>query len=234
MSKSHPHQWTIRTQVDRPDPETVAQLATYPTTQIADCGGPVGVLTPAISHLAGAVELCGPAMTLWTKPGDILFTLKSPDVVQPGDVVVVDGGAREDAAIVGDILSSALFGLGCQGVVVDGAVRDLDGIDDVGLPVYARCAYPTTGSIQGPGALNVPVQCGGVVVNPGDVVRADRSGVVVVPREQVEEVLRLTRAVAQRETEWRAAVAAGATLPAATGVDDLIAQLRDAVPVSAP
>lgn len=234
MSKSHPHQWTIRHTIDRPSPGLVAELGKYPTTQIADSGGPVGVLSPEIAHVAGESELCGTAVTLWTKPGDILFTLKSPDVVQPGDVVVIDGGGRVDAAIVGDILSSTLSGLGCQGIIVDGAVRDLDGIDEVGLPVYARCAYPTTGSIQGPGALNVPVQCGGVVVNPGDVIRADRSGAVLVPREHVEEVLRLTRAVAQRETEWRAAVAAGATLPSATGVDELIEQLRGRAETPAP
>jgi 4-hydroxy-4-methyl-2-oxoglutarate aldolase len=234
VTKSHPHQWAIRDRAARPDQETVAEFRTYPTTQIADCGGPVSVLSPTIRHLAGGVEVCGPAMTLWTKPGDILFPLKSPDLVQPGDVLVIDGGGREDAAVVGDILSGTLSALGCQGVIVDGAIRDLDGIDDVGLPAYARCAYPTTGSVQGPGALNVPIQCGSVVVNPGDLVRADRSGVVVVPREALQEVLRLTRAVAQRETEWRAAVQAGATLPAATGVDELISSLRGAVEVAAP
>lgn len=234
MTKSHPHQWAIRDGAARPDPETVAEFTKYPTTQIADCGGPVSVVGPAIGHLAGGVEVCGPAMTLWTRPGDILFPLKSPDLVQPGDVVVIDGGGRDDAAVVGDILSATLSALGCQGVVVDGAVRDLDGIDDVGLPVFARCAYPTTGSIQGPGALNIPIQCGGVLVNPGDLVRADRSGVVVVPREHLAEVLQLTRAVAQRETEWRAAVQAGATLPSATGVDQLISRLRESVETPAP
>lgn len=234
MSKSHPHQWSINDQVVRPDQDVVEQFKDYPTTQIADSGGPVSVMRPGIGHLAGDVEVCGPATTLWTKPGDILFPLKSPDVVQPGDVVVVDGGGREDAAVVGDILSATLSGLGCQGVIVDGAIRDLDGIDEVGLPVYARGAYPTTGSIQGPGAINVPIQCGGVLVNPGDLVRADRSGVVVVPREHVREVLELTKAVDQHETEWRAAVKAGATLPSATGVDDLIRSLRDAVETPAP
>jgi 4-hydroxy-4-methyl-2-oxoglutarate aldolase len=234
VTKSHPHQWVIRTGAARPDPETVAEFAKYPTTQIADSGGPVSVLGPTIGHRAGGVEVCGPAMTLWTRPGDILFPLKSPDLVQPGDVLVIDGGGREDAAVVGDILSATLSGLGCRGVIVDGAVRDLDGIDEVGLPVYARCAYPTTGSIQGPGALNVPIQCGGVLVDPGDLVRADRSGVVVVPREHLQEVLRLTRAVARREDEWRAAVQAGASLPSATGVDQLISSLRETAEPAAP
>lgn len=234
MSKSHPQQWSINDQVVRPDEEIVEQFKDYPTTQIADSGGPVSVMSPAIGHVAGDVEVCGPATTLWTKPGDILFPLKSPDVVQPGDVVVIDGGGREDAAVVGDILSATLSGLGCQGVIVDGAVRDLGGIDEVGLPVYARGAYPTTGSVQGPGAINVPIQCGGVIVNPGDLVRADRSGIVVVPREHVREVLELTRAVDRRETEWRAAVNGGATLPGATGVDDLIRNLRDATETPAP
>ena len=234
MTKSHPHQWIIRNGVAPPDPETVAEFAKYPTTQIADSGGPVSVLSPTIGHLAGGVEVCGPAMTLWTKPGDILFPLKSPDLVQPGDVLVIDGGGREDAAVLGDILSATLSGLGCRGAIVDGAVRDLDGIDEVGLPVYARCAYPTTGSIQGPGALNVPIQCGSVLVDPGDLVRADRSGVVVVPREHLREVLRLTRAVARREDEWRAAVQAGTTLPSATGVDQLISSLRGTAEPAAP
>lgn len=224
MSKSHAQQWTVNETVDRPDPAAVAALREFSTTQIADAGGPVGVVGPALRRMAGGPEICGPAVTVWTKPGDILFVLKAPDVIRDGDVLVIDGGGREDAAVVGDIVGKTIQDLGCTGLVVDGAVRDVDGLDGIGLPTFARTVHPATGSNQGPGAINVPVHCGGVAVHPGDVIRGDASGLVVVPRGELDTVLELTRAVAERETSWRAAVAGGATLAAATGVDELIAR----------
>jgi 4-hydroxy-4-methyl-2-oxoglutarate aldolase len=234
VSKSHPGQWVVNTEVTRPDPALVAALAALSTTQIADSGGPVGVVGPGVRRLAGGVEVCGPAVTVWTKPGDILFVLKACDMIAAGDVLVVDGGGREDAAVIGDIVGATIADLGCVGLVVDGSVRDLDGIDAVGLPTFARGAHPATGSNQGPGAINVAVRCGGVAVRPGDVVRADSSGVVVVPREHLAAVVAAAQAVAERETAWRAAIAAGETLPAATGIDDLLASLRPGEEPPAP
>src|SRR4029077_6076016 len=156
-------------------------------------------------------------------------------LVAPGDVLVVDGGSRPASAGIGDIAGQALADLGCDGLVVDGAVRDLDGLDAAGLPTFALGAHPATGSNQGPGAINVVVQCGGVTVRPGDVVRGDASGLVVVPKEHLAPVLAMTKAVAGRETDWRQAIAHGARLPPptrlhnpirkrppATGTDDRI------------
>ena len=94
-----------------------------------------------------------------------------------------------------------------------------------GLPTFAAGAHPATGSNQGPGAINVVVQCGGVTVRPGDVVRGDASGLVVVPKEHLAPVVALTKTVADREEAWRQAIAGGASLPAATGIDDLISKL---------
>lgn len=225
MSASHPRQWTIVETVQRPDPALVAELAQFDTTQIADCGGPVAVVGPPLRRLVGRGGACGPAVTVWTRPGDILYVLKATDLVRTGDVLVVDSGGRRDAAVIGDIVGATLVNLGCVGLVVDGAVRDLDGLDEVGLATFAIGAHPATGSNQGPGAINVTVACGGATVRPGDVIRGDGSGVVVVPREHLAEVLRLTQAVAQKEAGWRAAIAAGASLPSATGIDTLIAAL---------
>ena len=118
-----------------------------------------------------------------------------------------------------------LAGLGGDGLVVDGAVRDLDGLDEAGLPTCAAGAHPATGSNQGPGAINVVVQCGGVTVRPGDVVRGDASGLVVVLKEHLAPVLAMTKTVADREEGWRQAIAGGTSLPAATGIDDLIGGL---------
>ena len=225
MSKSHPEQWMIRENAERPDRSLVSALREFATTQIADCGGPVAVVAPPLRHLAGGAQLCGPAVTVWTKPGDILYVLKAVDLIRAGDVLVVDGGGRLDAAVIGDITGQALAGLGCDGLVVDGAVRDLDGLDAAGLPTFATGAHPATGSNQGPGAINVVVQCGGVTVRPGDVVRGDASGLVVVPKEHLASVLAMTKTVADREEGWRQAIARGTSLPAATGIDDLISEL---------
>jgi 4-hydroxy-4-methyl-2-oxoglutarate aldolase len=227
MSKTHPQQNLINDKIERPDAAAVAALAEFSTTQIADSGAPVGVVSPRISRIAGGREMCGPAVTVWTRPGDILYVLKSADMIESGDVLVVDSGGREDAAVIGDIVGATITGLGCVGLVVDGAVRDLDGLDEAGLPTFARGAHPATGSNQGPGAINVPVHVGGVAVHPGDVVRADSSGIVVVPREQIASTVELTRAVADRETAWREAIAAGQSLPAATGIDAILAALED-------
>lgn len=223
MSKSHPQQNVINEKIERPAAAAVAALREFSTTQIADSGAPVGVVAPGISWVAGGREVCGPAVTVWTKPGDILYVLKSVDMITDGDVLVIDGGGRQDAAVIGDIVGATIADLGCVGLVVDGAVRDLDGIDEAGLPTFARNAHPATGSNQGPGAINVAVQVGGVSVHPGDVIRGDSSGLVVVPREQLDAVVELTRAVAEREAGWRAAIAGGRRLPAATGIDDILA-----------
>ncbi len=222
MSRSHAQQWTVVEAIERPPAAAVTALAGFSTTQIADSGGPVGVVGPGLGRIAGRAEFCGPAVTVWTKPGDILFMLKMPDMTQSGDVVAVDGGGRADAAILGDIIAGAVAKRGVVGVVVDGAVRDIEGINEIGLPTFARNTYPTTGSNEGPGAINVPVQIGGVVVHPGDVVRGDASGVVVVPREHLDTVIAMTRTVQQRETAWRQAVADGVSMAAATGADVLI------------
>ena len=227
MSKSHPQQWSVADPWERPDPALVEALAAFPTTQIADCGGPVGVVGPGIAHVAGGTGFCGTAATLWTKPGDILFILKSPDVVRPGDVLVVDGGGRLDAAVIGDVVGAALVENGAVGLLVDGAVRDVDGIDAVGLPTFARGTHPATGSNTGPGALGVTVQCGGVVVQPGDVVRGDRSGVVVVPAAHLAAVVALTQQVADKEAGWLAERATGRGLPDVLGIDAVIAAGRE-------
>lgn len=219
MSKSHPQQWAIEENIARPVSQDVTALGRFPTTQIADSGAPVSVVDPPIRRLAGDSEICGPATTLWTKPGDILFILKSPDVIKSGDVLIIDGGGRGDAAVMGDIVSRCLAYFGCRGIVVDGAIRDIDGINEIGLPVFGRNVYPTTASVDGPGAINVPIQCGGVMVYPGDVVRADASGVVIVPGDRVSEVIAATQAVENQETAWRSAVANGTSLSVATGIN---------------
>ncbi|WP_109474553.1 RraA family protein [Ornithinimicrobium cavernae] len=228
MSRSHPAQWTITTDIDRAAPELVEAFRELDTSQIADSGGPVAVIDPGVLAVTEETDFCGSAVTLWTKPGDILFILKAPDLITQGDVLVIDGGGRLDAAVIGDIFSELVRDRGAVGMVVDGAVRDLSDLRKLGLPIFARGVHPATASKEGPGALNATVQCGGVVVEPGDIVRGDADGVVVIPHEAAESVLALARAVRDRETGWRADIRAEGSAAQSLGVDDLIATLSTA------
>ena len=219
MADQHPEAWTIAAQAPAPDDEVVAALARFPTTQLADAGENVQVV-PRIHRVAGGREICGPACTVWTSPGDLLFMVKVTELIPAGHVLVVDGAGRPDAALMGEIFSAALKQRGCAGAVVDGAVRDLDGIDDTGLPVFARHVYPGTDSIEGPGAINVGVSCGGVTIHPGDVVRADVNGVVFIPAGAAGDVLARAEAVAERERGWIAESAKGRGLTDVLGLED--------------
>ena len=224
MADLHAQAWTIAESAPGPDPELVAELARFPTTQLADASDAVQVVSGRIHHVAGGREVCGPACTVWTRPGDLLFMVKATELVLPGQVLVVDGAGREDAALMGEIFSALLHERGCAGAVVDGAVRDLEGIDEVGLPVFARHVYPAKDTIEGPGSINIPVTCGGVTVRPGDIVRADVNGAVVVPQEAAAEVLASAAAVRDREEGWVAETERGRSLAAVLGIEDAFTQ----------
>ncbi len=128
-------------------------------------------------------KLVGTACTVKTFPGDNLMVHKSLDIVQPGDVIVIDTGGSQRAAVLGDLISNKALHRGVAGFVVDGLIRDADGIKETNLPVFARGVTPFGPLHRGPGELNYPVSCGGIVVNPGDIVVADENGVVVVRQE---------------------------------------------------
>jgi regulator of RNase E activity RraA len=127
---------------------------------------------------------------------------KSLDVAQPGDVIVVDTGASGQTAALGDLVSTKARHRGIAGFVVDGMVRDLPGIRELGdFPVFARGVTPIGPLHRGPGEINHPVSVGGIVVKPGDIITGDLNGVVVVPRDFAEELLDrlLTRTAAEAD-----------------------------------
>jgi regulator of RNase E activity RraA len=140
---------------------------------------------------------------------------RAVDSAEPGDVIVVANGARSDSAAWGGLLSAAAHRRGVAGVVVDGACRDVDEAVDLGFPVFARMATPVSArgrTIED--ATDVPVSVGGVVVAPGDLVVADRSGVVFLRAGAADEVLAAAEAIGTKERAMLAELAAGATVAA--------------------
>jgi regulator of RNase E activity RraA len=122
-------------------------------------------------------------------PGDNLMVHKSLDVAQPGDIVVVDGRASTMNALLGDIISTKAKHRGIAGFVLDGLVRDVPAIRELDFPVFARGTTPIGPLHRGPGEIGYPICCGGVVVNPGNIVVADAAGVVVIPQDIAHELL---------------------------------------------
>jgi 4-hydroxy-4-methyl-2-oxoglutarate aldolase len=183
----------------RPEARLVEGLARFGASEVADAVEGTTVMDAGIKRIAGGDEICGTAITVDARPGSLLFIFKSFEFVREGDVLVVAGSGRSDSALFGSAISSRLKAVGCRGVIVDGAVRDVQELNDVGLPVFARAATPAAFRLmEGPGSINAAVQCGGVTVEAGDIVRANLDGVVVVPAAHAAEALGYATAKRER------------------------------------
>lgn len=200
----------IRLDFPRLDAETVSAFAEFDTPDISDLLNRLYAIDPEIACLSGGERpLCGLACTVRTYPGDNLMVHKSLDVAHPGDVVVVGASGGGSNAVLGDIVSTKAKHRGIAGFVVDGLIRDLPSIRPLGFPVYARGTTPMGPLHRGPGEINYPIACGGVVVNPGDVVIADDAGVVVVPQQVAHELLNRLRSHRESNAAYLAAVERG-------------------------
>jgi RraA family protein len=200
----------IRINFPRLERSLMEQLSAFPTPDISDLLNRMYALDPAIRCLTGCDQrLWGPACTVRVFPGDNLMVHKSLDIVRPGDVIVVDAGGSPMNAVLGDLVVTKAKHRGAAGFVVDGLIRDLPGIEESGLPVYARGTTPIGPLHRGPGEINFPISCGSTIVNPGDVIIADPAGIVAVPRDIAAELLRRLREHADRQAEYLASVQRG-------------------------
>jgi RraA family protein len=185
----------VRVNFPRPDPDVMRELGTFPTPDISDQLNRLYAVSPGIKLLtADRHRLAGPACTVKVFPGDNLMVHKALDVLEPGDVVVVDAGASDHNAVLGDLISMKAKHRGAAGFVVDGFVRDLPNIVGLDFPVFARGTTPIGPLHRGPGEINCAVCCGGVVVNAGDIIVGDAMGVVVVPQGIAAELLERLKA----------------------------------------
>jgi regulator of RNase E activity RraA len=139
--------------------------------------------------------------------------IEANDSILPGEVVVVSTHQSKRNAPWGELLSTAAKARGANGAIIDGLVRDVGKIEELGFPVFAAGIKPVDSMGRGiVTGYNVPVECGEVLVNPGDFVFADLDGVVVIPKTNVEEVLRLALNKSTRENSSRAELMKGAYL----------------------
>ena len=199
----------VRLDFPRLDAVTMREFEQFETPDISDLLNRLYAVHPAIRPLTGSHHrLCGAACTVKVFPGDNLMVHKALDVARPGDIVVVDAG-NSSAAVLGDLVATKARHRGIAGFIVDGLVRDLPATLPLDIPIFARGTTPLGPLHRGPGEINYPISCGGVVVSPGDVIVADAAGIVVVPREIALELLTRLKSHQAANAAYFAAVARG-------------------------
>jgi 4-hydroxy-4-methyl-2-oxoglutarate aldolase len=179
---------TIATKIARPSAQLIERFRGAPTSFIADALGGDGALDWRIKPITGA-SLAGVALTCDCGAHDNLALGAAIAQSEPGDVLVAATGGFMGSAVVGDLMLGIARNRGVVGFVTDGLVRDLADLEGLGLPVYACGISPNSPGSRGPGSVGLPIVCGGRVIASGDIVVADRDGVVVVPQARIAETL---------------------------------------------
>lgn len=189
---------------ERPDQKFVNEFAGIGVATIHESLGKenTSVMDPSIKPLKEGMKLLGPALTVDCFHGDNLTLHIAMTLSNPGDILVVDAHKSLGAMFGGQMTFQARQ-QGIGGLVVDGSVRDSEEIRASGFPCFARFVSPIGTAKNTIGSVNVPIQCGGVVVKPGDLVVGDDDGVVVVPRREIREVIEKARKRLEKEAKDR-------------------------------
>jgi len=133
--------------------------------------------------------MSGTALTVKARPGDNLMIHKALNLAGPGDVIVVSNEGDRSQSLVGEIIVTYAQYKGLAGLVFDGPIRDIDAISEMGIPVYGTGTTPGGPYKEGPGEVNVPIACGGIQIEPGDIILGDADGVIVIPRRDAKAIL---------------------------------------------
>lgn len=176
------------------------------------CGRAFQCMDGGIRPLSLEMHLAGPAFTVRCYPGATWALEKALDLASPGDVLVVDGGGFGEAILMGELMSTRAAARGLAGAVVDGAVRDVDGILRLGFAVFSRHICPRAGTFAEIGEWQTTVCCGRIPVRPGDWIVGDGSGVTVVPAEMLDQVKAEAAGIHQREQRMAGFLQEGRTL----------------------
>lgn len=190
--------------------ELVKAFAKIPTANIADTMGRSCAMHPRIKLFSSphGTVWSGIALTVKSRGGDNLLIHAALDMAREGDVIVVSNeGGVDNRSLMGEIMFTYAAYKKLNGLVLDGPIRDVKSAKEIPLPIYATGSTPGGPYKEGPGEINVPISCGGISVNPGDIVVMDDDGVIIIPLKDASAVL----AAAQKlqETDEAKVVAAG-------------------------
>lgn len=178
----------VFTDIERADQKLVERFSKIPTSNIGDMMNRLYCMDAGIIPM-NAHSMAGTAITVKAPIGDNMILHYALEVAQPGDIIVVDGAGACDRSLAGELMMNYAANKGIAGIVVDGALRDRDGLETCAMPIYCRAITPQGPYKHGPGEINVPVCCGGIAVLPGDILIGDADGVVVIHKEDAVEVI---------------------------------------------
>lgn len=181
------------------------------TPNIADAQHKHGVMKGIVPRIRHGTKMVGRAITVQTAKGDWAKPVEAIDRATDGDVIVIDAGGS-DVAVWGELASWSCKLKGIRGVVIDGAVRDLDTIIEIGFPCFSRHVSPEAGEPKGFGGIGLEIICGGQLVRTGDWIIGDENGVVVVPQESAVEIANRAVDIHERESRIREEIKRGGTL----------------------
>ena len=189
----------VFTQRKLPEKEVMDGFRELPAANVADVMGRSCALSSEIHTMLPHTDkiMVGPALTVRARPGDNLMIHKGLNLAQEGDIVVISNESDRSQSLLGAIIVAYAKSKKLGGIVVDGPIRDVDEIAELGIPVYATGSTPGGPYKEGPGEVNTPISCGGVSVSPGDIVLGDSDGVIIIPRKDAARVLREAREFAK-------------------------------------
>lgn len=218
MTTNDAFQWPagyrINPRVQHIPADVIEAFREVPVAVAGDCmGRSIGAVGLRTYHGALDLTLCGPALTVRVRPGDNLMIHKALTMAQAGDVLVIDGAGDLTQALMGGLMRTTALARRLGGLVIDGAIRDLVEWAEGGLPVFARGHTHRGPSKEGPGEINVPVSCAGLVVQPGDLMLGDADGVIAIPASETASLLAAAKAHLKKEEAIRATNRDGSSDP---------------------
>lgn len=199
--------------------ELLERFKALPLGNICDANKKEGNMDYGIRPVDSKFKLVGEAYTVKCHTGDNLTLHKAMYEAPSGSVLVVDTQGCSNFGFFGDIMATACMIRGIAGLVIDGACRDSQDIEEMGFPVFCRALSPAGTVKQSVGQTGCPIVCGGVWVSTGDLIVADRDGVVVIKPENIEKVLAAAEAIAAKEVKVREMLAAGRSTIEIFGLD---------------
>ena len=199
----------VYTGIRRADSSVVNELISYGVATVHEAQCRTGLMSPTLRPIWSGARIAGTAVTVSVPPGDNWMIHVAVEQCLQGDILVVAPTSSSDVGYFGELLACSLIARGVRGLIIDAGVRDTRELTALGFPVWSKTVSAQGTVKETLGAVNAPLVCGGVLINPGDVVVADDDGICIVPRDSAAEVLAASAAREVKEAEVRVRLQAG-------------------------